>query len=616
MKITIVDFLSDDVLSGVVSDNIVYRPDMKLRSPSVVLGVLQRSSSDALISSTEFNRNHFSQWRSGLTKYMVHVRVSSDPSQPQTFTESLGDGFIVASITASNQLKAYVSALEVLERLSVDQLALNTGFYRPLGLALQREVLVVGAGMVNLVTAYWLTEQGWKVRVVDAAPDPSSQAPWMSFGCSHGGDAARMFTLSEMDNYNDRTLSTTMNGWFNSDVASLGWRACKLDSLTPEEQSWISDYEVVPPWLANRYNEDIFSLSRDSRVSWEQWQEREPDLFSACETRRDILRLYSDPQHLREAIERQNRIGATIRVLSPQEICTYEPALSDAVLSGAIAGGIIVLGFTVNAHKFMLQLIGRMVAQGVTFEWDTRFDRILFDQSGNVEGLVCADQVVQAENYVISPGAYGRNLLEGTRCEARIHGVLGAWLRLPNLEPQLEHSLKLARKGHVTEDANVTVTTDLNGAPILILGSGYGYTGVDPFNVDEVLLQKIYDGLIDTAQKFFPRSYEASDATGTLAASLKYCVRPWTSNGLGLFEMRSTAIGGRFIITGGHNTGGFAQSPVIADAVVAGLEGKTHNMHKYYHPDRAMNFLDRSHTLATEFDSNMASLPLTPGTTP
>lgn len=616
MKITIVDFLSDAVLSAVLSDNIVYRPDLKLRSQSVLLGALQRSTSDALISSTELNLDLFSRWRSGRTKYMVQICVSSDSSKPHTSTERMEDGFIMAFAAASTQLKAYICALEVLERLSMDQLALNTGVYRPLGLALQREVLVVGAGMVNLVTAYRLTEQGWKVRVVDAAPDPSSKAPWMSFGCSHGGDAARMFTLSEMDNYNDRSLSATMNGVFYSDVSSSGWRACKLDSLTLEEQSWISDYEVLPPWLANRYNEDIFSLSRDSRASWEQWQEREPDLFSASEMRRDILRLYSDPQHLREALKRQDHIGATIRALSPEEICIHEPALKDAVISGAIAGGIIVLGFTVNAHKFMNQLIGRMISRGATFEWNKRFDRVLFDQAGNVEGLVHDNEIVQAENYVISPGAYGRKMLDGTRCEARIHGVLGAWLRLPNLEPQLEHSLKLARKGHVTEDANVTVATDLNGAPILILGSGYGYTGVDPFNVDEGLLQKIYDGLIDTAKKFFPRSYEASQTEGNLAASLKYCVRPWTSNGLGLFEMRSTAVGGRFIVTGGHNTGGFAQSPSTADAVVAGLEGKNHIMHKYYHPDRAMNFLERSHTLAAELSDSEPSLPLTPGTTP
>ena len=106
MKITIVDFLSDAVLSAVLSDNIVYRPDLKLRSQSVLLGALQRSTSDALISSTELNLDLFSRWRSGRTKYMVQICVSSDSSQPHTSTKRMEDGFIMAFAAASTQLKA------------------------------------------------------------------------------------------------------------------------------------------------------------------------------------------------------------------------------------------------------------------------------------------------------------------------------------------------------------------------------------------------------------------------------------------------------------------------------------------------------------------------------
>lgn len=617
MKITIVDSLAEDTLLTVLSDNVLYRPDLEIRNQQIVLGALKRSSSDALICNTELTFNQSARWGSGAINYVVRVSMSPDTIHPQTFIEHLDDGFVSVSISASDQLKAYVHALQVLERFSVDQLG-PTDLYCPSEPAFRRghEVLVVGAGLVNLVTAYRLMEQGWKVHIIDGAADPASKAPWMSLGCSHGGDDARMFTLSEMDNYNDRRICPTMNGYFNSNVSPVGWRVCRPDSFSQGEQSWTLDYQVLPPWLADRYNEDIFSLSRESGAIWNQWQKREPDLFSNCETRSDILRIYSDSQHLLKAIERQNHIGATIRVLSPHEVGAYEPALSHAVLSGAIAGGIVVIGFTVNAHKFAAQLVGRMMARGTTFEWSKRIDRVLFDQTGNAEGLVCDNAIIEAENYVLSPGAYGGNALEGTRCEGRIHGVLGAWLRLPNLEPRLEHSLKLARKGHITEDANVTVTTDCNGEPIMIIGSGYGYTGVDPFNVDKDLLQKIYDGLIDTAKIFFPQSYAAGQAAGSVEASLKYCVRPWTSNGLGLFEMRPTKVGGRLVITGGHNTGGFAQSPVIADAVASGLQGGHHQMHKLYHPDREMTFLGRSRTLETLMDSDEPSQLITPISTP
>lgn len=56
--------------------------------------------------------------------------------------------------------------------------------------------------------------------------------------------------------------------------------------------------------------------------------------------------------------------------------------------------------------------------------------------------------------------------------------------------------------------------------------------------------------------------------------------------------MIGTSQGGRCVITGGHNTGGFAQGPSIAKAVHAALMHNEHPMHASYHPDRASSFLE------------------------
>ena len=42
----------------------------------------------------------------------------------------------------------------------------------------------------------------------------------------------------------------------------------------------------------------------------------------------------------------------------------------------------------------------------------------------------------------------------------------------------------------------------------------------------------------------------------------------------------------RLVLAGGHNTGGFAQSPEVAEAVACALEGRPHPMHTLYHPQR------------------------------
>ena len=164
--------------------------------------------------------------------------------------------------------------------------------------------------------------------------------------------------------------------------------------------------------------------------------------------------------------------------------------------------------------------------------------------------------------------------------------MLGVWFTVPNVEPRLEHSLKIARSGHRAEETNITLATGADGAPVLVCGAGYGWTGLRPDNVDEAELEVLFDALEDTLLRFFPKAHAEAQAVGMLDASRRLCVRPWTASCLGVFERLPTADGGTLIVTGGHNTGGFAQSPTIAEAVLAAFEGREHMMHTRYAPDR------------------------------
>jgi D-amino-acid dehydrogenase len=236
-------------------------------------------------------------------------------------------------------------------------------------------------------------------------------------------------------------------------------------------------------------------------------------------------------------------------------------------------------------------LLDRIQKNGAQFMWNETGNSIKLNDQKNVVGIETENGLLKTNHYVISPGAYGNPLLNGTLSENKIHGNSGVWLELPNLEPQLKNSLKLRRTGHITEAANITVTENSTGKAILILGSGYGYTGVNPKNIDEHLLDKLYHGLIDTAQKYFPKAYESAIKADTLKSSFKFCVRPWTANSLGIFEIISTDTNGKCVITGGHNTGGFAQAPSIANAVLAALNDNNHAMHSLYNPIRSAEFL-------------------------
>lgn len=177
--------------------------------------------------------------------------------------------------------------------------------------------------------------------------------------------------------------------------------------------------------------------------------------------------------------------------------------------------------------------------------------------------------------------------MKGTRSAGKIQGVAGLWLNLPHLEPYLQNSVKIHREGHIGEDSNVTIATK-DGQPTLILGSGYAFTGKRSLDMDSPEVSCLFEALEVTAERFFPQAYEQAIRENTLYGKRKACIRPFTSTGLGIFEVMQTTTGGRMIIATGHNTGGFTQAPVVAEAVTATLSGTTHPMQALYDPERGI----------------------------
>lgn len=195
---------------------------------------------------------------------------------------------------------------------------------------------------------------------------------------------------------------------------------------------------------------------------------------------------------------------------------------------------------------------------------------------------------------MISPGAYAGGLLDGTLSQNKISSIVGSWLRIPNIGSKLDVSLKISRSGFASDGAavgaNILIGSDSQGKDIIHVSSGHGYVGEDPNNINPEYVEDLFRVVEETAKQYFPNCYKSAKESGLLERSLKYCVRPWTPSGLGIFEIIKAKNNGLLIITGGHNTGGFAQSPSVAMAVLSALAGELHSMHSAYHPERVNYF--------------------------
>lgn len=458
--------------------------------------------------------------------------------------------------------------------------------------AKRRTVLIVGAGIISLVAAESLATRGFQVRVVEASPDPRTSKDWTRMGATHGGFNARMFTPTEADCYNEAgsDIYHDMRHIFRSTTLNGGWSVKPPSSFSAAETTWVNTFEQVPIWLAQAIKQDVYYVNQEGGKLWTEYMTRAPELFEGISVHHEILRLYAEEAALKAASKLNQSLGALVDELPQPKLLKEYAGFHAAVKSNDLAGGLTVQGFTLAVHLFVKKLINRITELGGEFTWDCEVQRIQRNASGEVTMLESQQGDLKADHFVVSTGVTRNGLLDGTASENLVQGVLGVWLQIPNLDPKMTKSTKIHRRGCLVEDINVTVGKDATtGEDILIFGGGYGYVGLDKPSPESPELKALFNELQEVARIYFPEGYKLAKERGTFwpNGEQKYCIRPFTPTGLGIFENIPTVTGGHLIITGGNNTGGFAQAPAIARAVCRAVAGEHDPIHVIFNPHRS-----------------------------
>lgn len=453
-----------------------------------------------------------------------------------------------------------------------------------------KSVAVIGAGIVSLISALEFAKAGYAVDVFEKSPDPRSRPNWTRLGCTHGGEGVRMFSLTECDNYHERssTGETKLNQFIDTALDQMGWSLGEEQRFGAEDLVWKSKFRDVPIFLADHYNEDIFALNHESYRLWRDAIEADPALFEDVVLNNGLLRICRTEAYHHKQLQRQKHVRSFIRELDRANLIEAYPALETGCANGEIYGGIEVEGFTLDIHRFVQNVLNAAERLGITFHWNTAVEGILRNGDA-VSGVKVEGAVHRADHYFVSPGAYADRLLDATETRGSVHGVLGAWISFPNTEPKLQRSMKVSREGYVANCGNIILNKDDDGSDRLIFGSGFGYLGAEVSNICHARLDRLFDSMQDYIGQLFPEALKAALDDGSLMARRKYCIRPWTPTCLGVFEVQAAETGS-FIIATGHNTGGFSQSTSIAKAALAAMRGDSHPMHHLYNPKRFRAF--------------------------
>jgi len=254
-------------------------------------------------------------------------------------------------------------------------------------------IVVIGAGIVGMATAYCLHQEGYKVTVIDAGAGPgllTSKANGAQLSYSFVAPLADPAVLPKIPSWiadKDGPLGVKLQ----ADAGFWRWVMAFLGACTKTR--------------VQRTTAELLLLGRLSRQQMHMLVAHERLDFDFSSTGK--LLVYQDDNAFQKALKQvdyQERLGCEQQVLSTKQCLDLEPALSD--VSHKVVGGIFTPSEDAgDCYKLCLELMRILQARPdpVHFLFNTRVNKIKVSQ-GRVMGLETGADTIQADGYVLANG--------------------------------------------------------------------------------------------------------------------------------------------------------------------------------------------------------------------
>ena len=280
-------------------------------------------------------------------------------------------------------------------------------------------IVVLGAGLIGVTSAWFLAEDGHEVIVVDRQSGPALETSFANGGqisTSHAEPWANPATPGKVLRWLGREDSPLL--WrLRADLAQWSWGLRFLRECTPAR---------------TRGNiRAILDLALDSRARLKVLRQTLGLEYDCLE--RGILHFYTDPAEFGRAIPQaalMRSFGCERVVKTAAECLAIEPALRDA-RAPVIGGTFTVDDESGDAHHFTAALAERCAARGVTFRYRCAVTGI-DSGAGCAEALRLADGTrLVAEAFVVAGGSYTPLLLDPLGIRLPVYPAKGYSLTIP-----------------------------------------------------------------------------------------------------------------------------------------------------------------------------------------
>ena len=301
------------------------------------------------------------------------------------------------------------------------------------------KVIVLGAGVIGVTSAYFLARAGHQVIVLEKN---SASA----LGCSYANGGQLSYSHIET--------------W----AAKSSFFSLIKAAVSPNSFLTISDLsnKKFLKWACEFYKNSslqnsqensrrLFRLTSYSKEVLEEILAEESDLKFDYQ-KRGILHFYRDQRKFNAAIkeaEFHNSIGCKAQILSAEECVKKEPTLVKILDEKKLSGGIFYdIDASGNSLIFTRQLEKICKEKyGVIFEYDTDV-RNIFTNYKKVTGINTNKGVFVANKYVYALGAYGAGMLQGINIDPKIYPLKGYSLSIEANEEFMAPNLALTDSGN------------------------------------------------------------------------------------------------------------------------------------------------------------------------
>ncbi|MBI2993464.1 MAG: D-amino acid dehydrogenase [Gammaproteobacteria bacterium] len=364
-------------------------------------------------------------------------------------------------------------------------------------------VVIIGAGLIGVSTAYFLAEKGVEVVVLDRQPGPGLETSF-----ANGG----MITPSQADPWNSPGILRKLIRWIGREDAPVLLRPAVVLPL------WRWGFQFLRNSTEAKFRVNLVRNARLAAYSVRTLGELRARLGLHYEdARRGTMRLYRDGGSLRSALDLNAKLegsGVRWQALDPAQVVALEPALG--AVESLLAGGIFYpddesgdahLYCRLLAHHAMQR--GAIFRHGVTvlgLESSEREIRAVRTSAGRVE----------ADVYVLAAGSYSPVIARSIRLAIPVQPVKGYSLTL-----DIRGWDAPPRMPVVDEDAHIAATP--LGHRLRVAGTAE-FNGFDA-SVDPRRIRNMSRFISD----FYPglRPFIATTATSTWAG-----LRPYSCDGV------------------------------------------------------------------------------------